>query len=991
MAYNFPNSPSNGDTVTVNGITYTYNSTSGAWKTTATSGSGGGASVTVSETAPSSPSEGDLWFDPSVLKTFVYYNDGTANQWVQSNPTGGGGASGGASVTVSETAPTSPSAGDLWWSSSEAVMYIYTDSSQWVSTSFTGLSDTPSTLGTAGQIAKVNSGGTALEFADQSGVTVYANVDALPSSGNAGDMAYVTATNRLYLWTGTGWYNIALINNNPTISGVSANYDLASDGTPTVITITATDPEGLPITYSIASDTSGNTATVTQGTGANTNVFTITPSTSTADAGTFSLTFRASDGVNIASAISEFTLKFKVQNSNYTTALITSVGTNNQVNNDFVDSSTNSHTITAAGNATQSTFSPYRHGGYSTYLTTNTSYVRSPTSADFDIGGTGDWAYEAWVYVPSSHSFATYARAFGLGPFYNNSKSFGLNISDGAHSNYITVYWDDASGLGRKLISSTTFDKGQWNHLLVARSGNSIGLFYNGTRIASDDSYTSAIDGGSTYLYVGHTGNGTEGSQEYIADLRFINGSHPYDASASSITVPSENLEEVANTKILLGQKPYLVDASSNGHALTTNGTITTEPFAPYEYETYSASEFGASASFASLGDHISGPSGSGIAAPGSGDFCIEFWIYPTIDSTLSTLVDYRPQNSSPAGLVLLWRDASNKVYFFANGSQRILADDIAPTNVWTHVALVRNSGTHYLYINGKQQTTTWTDSTTWGTNSSRPIFMQSGYHYSGNSPGNYYNTFGHMADARIVVGSPVYTADFTPPTAPLTAITNTALLLNGTNAGIIDKSQSVKTLTLAGDTKSSTAQTKYLSSSMYFDGTGDYIATSLNNNFSSKSYTIEGWFYPSINLTGRYSLFNVGSGTSATDRITIGVYDGTFFHQHEVGNSNTITVLSGGIGNYTLTSGQWHHFEMVFDWGGAYDSTSTGYIFMNGVLQETYRLSGHVATSIVELSRSDIAGGAKYFPGYISDFRVRQGIAAHTANFTPPTAALQG
>ena len=33
MAFNFPNSPSNGDTTTVNGITYTYNSTLGAWRT----------------------------------------------------------------------------------------------------------------------------------------------------------------------------------------------------------------------------------------------------------------------------------------------------------------------------------------------------------------------------------------------------------------------------------------------------------------------------------------------------------------------------------------------------------------------------------------------------------------------------------------------------------------------------------------------------------------------------------------------------------------------------------------------------------------------------------------------------------------------------------------------------------------------------------------------------------------------------------------------
>ena len=73
MATDFPNSPANGATHTFGGTTYTYNSSVGAW----TAGSSaGGASVTVSETAPSSPAEGDLWFDPSVLKTFVYYNDG---------------------------------------------------------------------------------------------------------------------------------------------------------------------------------------------------------------------------------------------------------------------------------------------------------------------------------------------------------------------------------------------------------------------------------------------------------------------------------------------------------------------------------------------------------------------------------------------------------------------------------------------------------------------------------------------------------------------------------------------------------------------------------------------------------------------------------------------------------------------------------------------------------------------------------------------------
>ena len=178
--------------------------------------------------------------------------------------------------------------------------------------------------------------GAAESSSSGSSTTVYATIDDLPLSGaSTGDQAYVSGNNRLYIWNGTGWYNIALINTTPSISGALGTYALATDGTATTVTITATDPEGIPITYSIASDTSGNVATVTQGTGSNTNVFTITPSTNSAHAGTFSLTFRASDGVNIATAVSSFTLVFNVSNSKYTTALVTSVGANNAVNEEY--------------------------------------------------------------------------------------------------------------------------------------------------------------------------------------------------------------------------------------------------------------------------------------------------------------------------------------------------------------------------------------------------------------------------------------------------------------------------------------------------------------------------------------------------------------------------------------------------------------------------------------------------------------------------------
>ena len=83
-----------------------------------------------------------MWFDPNALKTYIYYNDGDSNQWVQANPTGGGGSgSGGASVTVSDTAPSSPSSGDLWWHSTDLKLYVYyTDgsSNQWVQTNPSG-------------------------------------------------------------------------------------------------------------------------------------------------------------------------------------------------------------------------------------------------------------------------------------------------------------------------------------------------------------------------------------------------------------------------------------------------------------------------------------------------------------------------------------------------------------------------------------------------------------------------------------------------------------------------------------------------------------------------------------------------------------------------------------------------------------------------------------------------------------------------------------
>jgi len=56
-----------------------YFRSSGAWQEV----SGGGASLTVSDTAPAAPEAGNLWFESDTGNTLVYYTDANTSQWVE--------------------------------------------------------------------------------------------------------------------------------------------------------------------------------------------------------------------------------------------------------------------------------------------------------------------------------------------------------------------------------------------------------------------------------------------------------------------------------------------------------------------------------------------------------------------------------------------------------------------------------------------------------------------------------------------------------------------------------------------------------------------------------------------------------------------------------------------------------------------------------------------------------------------------------------------
>ena len=61
------------------------------------------------------------------------------------------------------------------------------------------------------------------------GNTAYTNTVDLPTSDlEIGAVAFVSETSKMYMWTGSSWFNIAIANQAPTaISGNVASYDLA--------------------------------------------------------------------------------------------------------------------------------------------------------------------------------------------------------------------------------------------------------------------------------------------------------------------------------------------------------------------------------------------------------------------------------------------------------------------------------------------------------------------------------------------------------------------------------------------------------------------------------------------------------------------------------------------------------------------------------------------------------------------------------------------
>lgn len=198
-------------------------------------------------------------------------------------------------------------------------------------------------------------------------------------------------------------------------------------------------------------------------------------------------------------------------------------------------------------------------------------------------------------------------------------------------------------------------------------------------------------------------------------------------------------------------------------------------------------------------------------------------------------------------------------------------------------------------------------------------------------------------------------------------------------STAFVDSSPSPKTVSVYGDTKISTARSKFGGSSGYFDGNGDflYAAASVDWDFGVYDFSVETWglflsHATTQTLLGNYQKENGTIGWALQYRSdTAGLRFG-------YGDVGLIDVP------WTPVDGTWYHIA------AARESNALR-VFVNGALLKTVTNSTDISGSTAPLRIGCLyhTSNIQFFNGHLDDLRITKGVARYTANFTPPAARL--
>ena len=408
-------------------------------------------------------------------------------------------------------------------------------------------------------------------------------------------------------------------------------------------------------------------------------------------------------------------------------------------------------------------------------------------------------------------------------------------------------------------------------------------------------------------------------------------------------------------------QNNTFLDASTNNFTITRNGNTTQGSFSPYgdNWSNY----------FDGTGDYLSVADNAALDVD-AGNFTVEAWVYLSDATQVSPIL---AKGFGSAGGWMLWVQSTLRLRMYVAGGSSFTATSSASltSNSWNHVAATRSGNTLTVYVNGVSSGTASYSGTS--TNSAA---LEIGGYNAATAVAQ-----GYISNARLVKGTAVYTANFTPPTAPLTAITNTQLLTCQSNR-FKDASANNFTITRNGDVSvqrfspfAPTAEydASVIGGSGYFDGTGDYLSTPATGQFTaSGDFTVSCWFYLDSFAASYYVVGGNWSATTSDEWLI------------QVQNNGAIRFLTSA-GTAFSSAGVVKLKEWTFFCATRTGTTVT--VQVNGSTVSTYTKSDTLGAANKAITIGWQPGGSWPWNGYIADFRLVSGSAVSSIPTTPLTA----
>jgi len=658
----------------------------------------------------------------------------------------------------------------------------------------------------------------------------------------------------------------------------------------------------------------------------------------------------------------------------YVTLLLPGNGTNGAQNNTFLDSSTNNFTITRNGNTSQGTFAPFGNL-WSNYFNNSTGLALAYGTATHTFWN-NDFTVEFWVNC-GPKSFNAILSSWLDSDFNGGSWQFAIVNGVPGVSNRQSSGTNQGSFI---TAGSTRVDDGLWHHVAITQvtgASKTFRMFVDGVLRGYKVENNWTQGSANSNIYIGTQGPGTfdEGSRYYLgyaSNIRLVTSVvSAYSTSSTTLgttifTPPTSPLTAITNTNILTCQSNRFIDNSSNNFTITRNGDVSVQRFSPFNpTASYTPSTDGGSGFFDGTGDYLTAPSNAAWAF-GTGDFTVEAWIYPRSFAIYEAIAS-NMQNGSDTTWGFLFNSSGGlrfQSYFI------VFLDTNTSTvtlNAWNHVVAVRSGSNGAIFINGTRRANS--ASFTNNLSTSATLFI-------GRENPDAAEFDGYISSLRIVKGTAVYdptASTITVPTSPLTAITNTQLLTNFTNAGIIDNAE-MNNLETVGNAQISTAQSKFGGGSMLFDGSGDTLATlnTPNLRVGSGNFTIEFWVYFNA-VSGNPYLMMCGNAGATTGFYW---YLNGSNSRWELYIGSTAQTLQAGSAPAT---GQWYHVALVRN-----GSALTMYVNGSSVASATN--SSWTDETANPFYIGSYLSSNYYLNAYIDDLRITKGYARYTSNFSVPT-----